>query len=118
MFHIASSTSSPKFPDYLSENVKNFLSKCFIRNPKLRPNATELLNDIWFHQENDLFSKEKIFPTSPYSSSHHYLFNMRFETNEEYVEHNKSIIEFTDDLNLKEKFMKEKNDPKKDLTLM
>ena len=85
MFHIASSTSSPKFPDYLSENVKNFLSKCFIRNPKLRPNATELLNEPWLkdvkvNRINNLL-QDFNFPISPYSSP-----SLVYETNEEYVE--------------------------------
>jgi serine/threonine protein kinase len=107
MFHIASSTCSPQFPDFLSQEVKNFLSKCFTRNPKLRPNVTELLNDVWFTEGDLLVSNEICIPVSPPTNSPNL-----FKTNEEYVEHNRNILKVG---NLKEKF---KNDPKKDLQLM
>lgn len=31
MFHIASTNEPPKLPDFISDDAKNFLQKCFIR---------------------------------------------------------------------------------------
>eukprot|EP01080_Neovahlkampfia_damariscottae_P001231 gene1231-11321_t len=80
MFHVASSNSLPDFPNYLSENAKNFLSKCFVRNPKLRPSANELLNDIWF-QEFTVCEPKLILSTPILGSSKQ--FQSKFESNED-----------------------------------
>ncbi len=37
----------PILPDNISETLKQFLLKCFIKDPKKRPRAEELLNDPW-----------------------------------------------------------------------
>eukprot|EP00798_Chlamydomonas_sp_ICE-L_P017484 gene17484-23789_t len=47
MFHIASTTQPPEFPEHLSAEAKDFLLLCFNRVPKERPNATRLLKHPW-----------------------------------------------------------------------
>ena len=41
--HIAQTEHPPNFPDFLSMDAKNFLSLCFRRNPRDRPNVRKLL---------------------------------------------------------------------------
>eukprot|EP00850_Spirogloea_muscicola_P016230 SM000130S27117 [mRNA] locus=s130:206092:211730:- [translate_table: standard] len=43
LFHIAASKAPPPIPDHLSPEAKDFLLKCFRRDPRERPPASELL---------------------------------------------------------------------------
>lgn len=43
--------AGPPMPKNLSPEAQAFLSRCFIRDHTLRPTATELLQDPWFHGE-------------------------------------------------------------------
>lgn len=47
MYTIASSKETPKLPEKCSENAINFLKLCFVRDPKSRATAKELLNHTW-----------------------------------------------------------------------
>lgn len=49
MFHIASGTSLPHFPDFLSAAAVDFLKRCFVRDPQHRATAEELLRHSWLH---------------------------------------------------------------------
>lgn len=50
LYTIASSKETPKIPDELSENAINFLKLCFVRDPKSRATAKELLNHQWIKE--------------------------------------------------------------------
>ena len=43
LFHIASGKSAPPIPSHLSKDAQDFLRLCFQRDPKMRPNAHNLL---------------------------------------------------------------------------
>lgn len=43
MFFIGTTQDPPQFPAEISEEAKQFLSDCFIRDPQVRPDATTLL---------------------------------------------------------------------------
>ncbi|KAF1886170.1 hypothetical protein Lal_00045400, partial [Lupinus albus] len=43
LYHIAYSNEVPKIPSFLSNQAKDFLGKCFMRNPKERWSASQLL---------------------------------------------------------------------------
>jgi serine/threonine protein kinase len=43
MFHIANSTGPPPMPAELTDELRGFLLACFERDPKRRPDATQLL---------------------------------------------------------------------------
>ncbi|CAI5493556.1 unnamed protein product [Closterium sp. Naga37s-1] len=43
LFHIAQSKGPPLIPDHLSADAKDFLLRCFHRDPNKRPSAAELL---------------------------------------------------------------------------
>eukprot|EP01064_Diplonema_japonicum_P014779 TRINITY_DN22493_c0_g1_i1.p1 TRINITY_DN22493_c0_g1~~TRINITY_DN22493_c0_g1_i1.p1 ORF type:complete len:870 (+),score=210.52 TRINITY_DN22493_c0_g1_i1:208-2817(+) len=47
IFHIAQSTEPPPLPSDLQKQIRNFLIRCFERNPIKRPSCTELLADKW-----------------------------------------------------------------------
>lgn len=47
MYHIAETTEPPPFPENISEELRDFLTKCFERDPMKRPSAVELLNHKW-----------------------------------------------------------------------
>ncbi|KAL9645972.1 hypothetical protein ABK040_001079 [Willaertia magna] len=59
MFHIASSNVEPAVPDFVSEDCKRFLAKCFIRDPEKRATAEDLLNDPWICGGSDSDSEEE-----------------------------------------------------------
>lgn len=44
LFRIGNSEVTPEIPERLSPEGKDFLSRCFQRNPKMRPMASELLS--------------------------------------------------------------------------
>eukprot|EP00850_Spirogloea_muscicola_P014050 SM000098S25130 [mRNA] locus=s98:364693:369983:- [translate_table: standard] len=46
LFHIAASKAPPPIPDHLSPEAKDFLLKCFRRDPRERPPASELLKAV------------------------------------------------------------------------
>lgn len=39
MNHIAHTEKKPVYPDSISEDLKDFLDHCFVKNPKDRPNV-------------------------------------------------------------------------------
>jgi len=43
MFYIAQAQGPPPFPDHISPEARDFLTLCFQRDPKRRPNCTRLL---------------------------------------------------------------------------
>jgi serine/threonine protein kinase len=48
MYYIGSTTDLPNnIPDDVSDQCKDFLSRCFVRDPSLRASATELLQHPW-----------------------------------------------------------------------
>ncbi|GIL61427.1 hypothetical protein Vafri_15876 [Volvox africanus] len=47
MYHVASTKELPAMPDSLSAHAKDFLTLCFNRVPRERPNATRLLQHPW-----------------------------------------------------------------------
>lgn len=47
MYHIAETTKPPPFPESISPELTDFLTKCFERDPELRPSATALLKHSW-----------------------------------------------------------------------
>jgi len=47
MLHIAKAETRPKAPEPLSSEGRGFLTRCFLRDPKERPGATELGEDPW-----------------------------------------------------------------------
>ncbi|EFJ48986.1 hypothetical protein VOLCADRAFT_104524 [Volvox carteri f. nagariensis] len=47
MYHVASTKELPAMPDTLSAHAKDFLTLCFNRVPRERPNATRLLQHPW-----------------------------------------------------------------------
>eukprot|EP01112_Ceratiomyxa_fruticulosa_P016244 TRINITY_DN4878_c0_g1_i1.p1 TRINITY_DN4878_c0_g1~~TRINITY_DN4878_c0_g1_i1.p1 ORF type:complete len:588 (-),score=164.58 TRINITY_DN4878_c0_g1_i1:221-1984(-) len=49
LFRIASSDELPFIPTHLSPEGKDFLTLCFCRDPKFRPNATKLLTHPFLH---------------------------------------------------------------------
>lgn len=44
MFFIGTTQEPPPFPPGITEEAKDFLRQCFIRDPQLRPDATTLLS--------------------------------------------------------------------------
>lgn len=44
LLHIAQTEHPPSFPDFLSADAKSFLTLCFRRNPRDRPNVRKLLS--------------------------------------------------------------------------
>eukprot|EP00762_Andalucia_godoyi_P006297 ANDGO_05928.mRNA.1 Mitogen-activated protein kinase kinase kinase 2 len=51
MFHIADTNDMPAMPPTFSELGVDFLRSCFIRDPKMRPNADECLQHPWITQQ-------------------------------------------------------------------
>ena len=47
MLHIAKQGTRPSDPSKISQECKGFLSRCFQRDPGMRPGARELVNDPW-----------------------------------------------------------------------
>lgn len=47
IFKIADPTTSPVIPDDLSEDCKDFIKQCLIREYEKRPTAAELINHTW-----------------------------------------------------------------------
>eukprot|EP00818_Percolomonas_sp_WS_P010566 CAMPEP_0117452496 /NCGR_PEP_ID=MMETSP0759-20121206/9652_1 /TAXON_ID=63605 /ORGANISM="Percolomonas cosmopolitus, Strain WS" /LENGTH=1032 /DNA_ID=CAMNT_0005245327 /DNA_START=583 /DNA_END=3681 /DNA_ORIENTATION=- len=47
MFHIASTNDLPKFPEFMSEDARSFLKRCFVRDRTKRATAEELLRHPW-----------------------------------------------------------------------
>ncbi|KXZ41594.1 hypothetical protein GPECTOR_375g163 [Gonium pectorale] len=47
MYHVASTRDLPPMPEWLSPQAKDFLTLCFNRVPRERPNATRLLSHPW-----------------------------------------------------------------------
>ncbi|KAF2078532.1 hypothetical protein CYY_000157 [Polysphondylium violaceum] len=68
IYHIANTNSTPKVPDHLSSEAHDFLSLCFKRDPKERPDATQLLKhpfvaNVTLHEENE--SLQLYTPSGP-----------------------------------------------------
>ncbi|KAI3923792.1 hypothetical protein MKW92_006312, partial [Papaver armeniacum] len=63
LYRIAFSWEVPEFPSFLSENAKDFLSKCLERDPKKRWNTNQLLKHPIVNEFNSKQSKMKS-PTS------------------------------------------------------
>lgn len=47
MFHIASDSALPAFPDHLSPLARDFLALCFVKEPNARPSAKELSRHLF-----------------------------------------------------------------------
>mmetsp|Transcript_7427 Transcript_7427/g.10974 ORF Transcript_7427/g.10974 Transcript_7427/m.10974 type:complete len:1073 (+) Transcript_7427:65-3283(+) len=47
MFHIASTDELPAYPDFMSDDAKDFLNMCFIRDPSKRATVNDLLAHKW-----------------------------------------------------------------------
>lgn len=58
-------------PDQLSPQGIDFLEKCFIRDPKIRPSAAELLNHEWIMTIKQQIDIEPQTPSDSGSSSSH-----------------------------------------------
>jgi len=62
--HLKSHTNPPKLPslkcnDHDYSRLKNILSKCFQRDPSLRPNASALLSDSFITEEENTTTNSK-----------------------------------------------------------
>ncbi|KAF8410761.1 hypothetical protein HHK36_003298 [Tetracentron sinense] len=68
LYRIAFSADVPEFPSYLSEQAKDFLSKCLRRDPKERWTVNQLLKHPFLDQPNSELKQNQIFtsdsPTS------------------------------------------------------
>ncbi|CAI7868501.1 unnamed protein product [Closterium sp. NIES-54] len=62
LFHIAQSKGPPLIPDHLSADAKDFLLRCFHRDPNKRPSAAELLKHPFL---TDMPSTMDDTPTTP-----------------------------------------------------
>ncbi|KAI3948881.1 hypothetical protein MKX01_022295, partial [Papaver californicum] len=61
LYRIAFSGEVPEFPSFLSENAKDFLSKCLERDPKKRWNTNQLLNHPFVDEfSSNQFNESKI----------------------------------------------------------
>lgn len=58
IFHIANTTDIPLIPGHFSSECQDFCRRCLIRDPDLRPSATQLLNHP-FICGSDARSKQK-----------------------------------------------------------
>jgi serine/threonine protein kinase len=47
IIYLLGTGNAPPIPEELSEMARDFVSKCFIIDPELRPTATELLSHPW-----------------------------------------------------------------------
>eukprot|EP00854_Cymbomonas_tetramitiformis_P005976 gene5976-7182_t len=65
LFHIASSQSSPPLPEFLSAEAEDFLHLCFNRDPKMRPNATRLLQHPFIANTATFHSSARPPPPAP-----------------------------------------------------
>ncbi len=45
LFHVATSKEPPPIPEHLHSDCKNFIFRCMMIDPKLRPTASELLSE-------------------------------------------------------------------------
>lgn len=52
LFHIAKEECTPPIPDSVPDDVKDFLSLCFLRDPRKRPTATKLLQHPFVRSTN------------------------------------------------------------------
>ena len=50
----------PPLPEGISENLKDFLKKCFTKDPHLRPKSKDLLNHAWITTPNKKLVKKFI----------------------------------------------------------
>ena len=62
--HLKSHANPPKLPSLKCDDhdyslLKNILSKCFQRDPSLRPNASSLLNDNFITEEENTITNSK-----------------------------------------------------------
>jgi len=62
MFHIAESEEAPPYPENISEDLVDFLNKCFERDPTKRPSAQELLHHKWVEKAREKKAKKKDAP--------------------------------------------------------
>lgn len=60
--------TGPRMPQNLSSSAQAFLSRCFICDYTLRPTATELLQDPWFHANETGGTLSYLSPISTSSS--------------------------------------------------
>lgn len=58
MFFIGTTQEPPAFPPNISEEAKDFLRQCFIRDPSVRPDATELLLHPFASNTSPISSEE------------------------------------------------------------
>ncbi|KAJ3692336.1 hypothetical protein LUZ60_012686 [Juncus effusus] len=59
LHHIGSSSEAPSFPDWISEQGKDFLSKCLNRDPRERWSAQKLLNHPFVAESSENWASEK-----------------------------------------------------------
>ncbi|XP_023533202.1 mitogen-activated protein kinase kinase kinase 18-like [Cucurbita pepo subsp. pepo] len=60
LYRIGYSGQSPEIPSFLSQKAKDFLEKCFRRNPKERWTAIQLLNHPFLREVNSISTGKKI----------------------------------------------------------
>ncbi|KAK7307348.1 hypothetical protein VNO77_40322 [Canavalia gladiata] len=63
MFQLAFLKEAPKIPDELNEDCKDFLSKCFLKDPTQRWTAEMLLNHPFLDPMHDIHSDNQRIPT-------------------------------------------------------
>lgn len=49
LFHVAARDVTPSVPEHVSPACRDFLSRCFVRDPAARASAEELLAHPWLH---------------------------------------------------------------------
>ncbi|KAA8526522.1 hypothetical protein F0562_008275 [Nyssa sinensis] len=64
LYRIAFSGELPEFPDFLSDQAKDFLSKCLMRDPKQRWTAEELLKHPFLGEFNSLPKQSQDFDSN------------------------------------------------------
>jgi mitogen-activated protein kinase kinase kinase 17/18 len=60
LHHIGYSSDVPVIPNWISQEAKDFLSKCFIREPKRRWSADQLINHPFVTSSDNLASEKSV----------------------------------------------------------
>jgi mitogen-activated protein kinase kinase kinase 5 len=64
MFMVGANKQHPEIPETMTEKAKNFILRCFEPDPTKRANASQLLEDMFLHDQVPQRSKKKSSSTS------------------------------------------------------